>query len=214
MARINDIFSQALDANGAPLSGGKLYFYDSGTSTPKSTYSDEDLTTPNANPVILDAAGVPGDIFYSGSAKIVLKDADDVQLRVLDPVDACCASEGGGGGESTPYWTFVFPAKTATFDAVAGSFYFVDIDTAGADVTMTLPASPSQGDRVGYAATSFDINYNVIIDGGTKTILFGESGGAGTTVGAPMDLGYWGFSMIYNGTSWVLYESLNVIVDI
>ena len=35
MARINDIFSQALDANGAPLSGGKLYFTPQAPARPK-----------------------------------------------------------------------------------------------------------------------------------------------------------------------------------
>lgn len=45
-----------LDANGAPLSGGKLYTYLTGTSTPKATYSDSGGTL-NANPVILDAEG-------------------------------------------------------------------------------------------------------------------------------------------------------------
>ena len=45
-----------LDANGDPLSGGKLYTYLTGTSTPKATYSDSGGTI-NANPVILDAEG-------------------------------------------------------------------------------------------------------------------------------------------------------------
>ena len=45
-----------LDANGDPLSGGKLYTYLTGTSTSKATYSDSGGTL-NANPVILDAEG-------------------------------------------------------------------------------------------------------------------------------------------------------------
>ena len=45
-----------MDANGNPLSGGKLYTYLTGTSTPKATYSDSGGTL-NANPVILDAEG-------------------------------------------------------------------------------------------------------------------------------------------------------------
>lgn len=45
-----------LDANGDPLSGGKLHTYLTGTSTPKATYSDSGGTL-NANPVILDAEG-------------------------------------------------------------------------------------------------------------------------------------------------------------
>ena len=45
-----------LDANGKPLSGGKLYTYRTDTSTPKTTYSD-DSGTHNSNPVILDSEG-------------------------------------------------------------------------------------------------------------------------------------------------------------
>lgn len=48
---------QFVDANGVPYSGGKVYFYVPGTTTPKTTYQDEGLTTPNTNPVVLDSAG-------------------------------------------------------------------------------------------------------------------------------------------------------------
>lgn len=42
---------------GAPLVGGKLWTYVSGTTTPQATYTDKALTTPQTNPVILDARG-------------------------------------------------------------------------------------------------------------------------------------------------------------
>ena len=45
-----------MDANGNPASGGKLYTYKTGTSSPKDTYSDSSGTL-NANPVILDSEG-------------------------------------------------------------------------------------------------------------------------------------------------------------
>lgn len=38
--------------------GYKLYTYDSGTSTPKTTYTDQAATTPNTNPITLDAQGM------------------------------------------------------------------------------------------------------------------------------------------------------------
>ena len=47
---------QFFDDQGAPLAGGLLYSYLSGTSTPHATYSDA-AGTPNANPLVLDAAG-------------------------------------------------------------------------------------------------------------------------------------------------------------
>lgn len=48
---------QFTDANGAPLAGGKVYFYQPGTLTPSPTYQDPNDTVLNSNPVLLDSAG-------------------------------------------------------------------------------------------------------------------------------------------------------------
>lgn len=63
--------------------GGKVYTYEAGTTTPAKTYQDATLTTANTNPVILDANG-QADIFYSGHYKIVVCDANGVQLYSAD----------------------------------------------------------------------------------------------------------------------------------
>jgi hypothetical protein len=81
-----------LDNNGEPLSGGKLYFYETGTTTPKDTYSDSAETIANTNPVLLDAAGRQPDIFFSGYAKIVIKTSADVQIDSSDPVGEAAVS--------------------------------------------------------------------------------------------------------------------------
>lgn len=47
--------TQFTDANGLPLSGGKLYAYYDGTSTPAVTYNQNGIA--NSNPIILDSAG-------------------------------------------------------------------------------------------------------------------------------------------------------------
>src|ERR1700752_3184743 len=52
---------------GSIYSGAKAFFYRTGTSTPKNTYSDAALTTPNSNPVIADAGGLFGPIFLDTS---------------------------------------------------------------------------------------------------------------------------------------------------
>lgn len=77
------------DSNGDPLSGGKLYFYESGTSTPLNTYSDEARTVANTNPVVADSAGRFGDIYLlSQDYKVILKDSDDATIWTADPVAA------------------------------------------------------------------------------------------------------------------------------
>ena len=53
-----------MDANGNPLAGGKIHTYLTGTSTPKTTYSNS-TGTANTNPVILDAEGY-ADIWLDG----------------------------------------------------------------------------------------------------------------------------------------------------
>ncbi len=64
---------QFCDANGQPLAGGSVAFYEVGTTTPKGTYQDQGLTIPNSNPVILDSAG-RATIWGSGNFRQVLYD--------------------------------------------------------------------------------------------------------------------------------------------
>lgn len=59
MATVNFTNPRArfLDENGNPLSGGRVFFYEAGTSTPKTVYSDYKGTIPADNPLSLDAEG-------------------------------------------------------------------------------------------------------------------------------------------------------------
>lgn len=80
-------YQTVINNTGVPLPGALLYFYASGTDTPLNTYSDVGLTTPNANPVVADAAGVFGNIFLSSAAyKVVLKDSNLDEIWTADPV--------------------------------------------------------------------------------------------------------------------------------
>lgn len=74
------------DANNDPLSGGKLYSYVAGTTTPLATYADEGEESANSNPVILDANGEANIWLSTGSYKFVLTDADDVIQWTVDNV--------------------------------------------------------------------------------------------------------------------------------
>ena len=57
MARIVGAFEQFFDINGDPLVEGKLYFYASGSTTPKNTYADVAGTSVEKFKEILEAAG-------------------------------------------------------------------------------------------------------------------------------------------------------------
>ena len=76
-----------VDANGNPRAGAKLYTYETGTSTPKPTYSDAGLTVANANPIISDADGYFSDIFLaSGAYRFRLTTSADAQIWQADDI--------------------------------------------------------------------------------------------------------------------------------
>lgn len=80
--------TQFFDAAGEPLSGGKLNFYITGTTTRANTYSDVTLVSANANPVVFDSAGRTGNVFLDPAItyRVVLTDADDVVIWTADDV--------------------------------------------------------------------------------------------------------------------------------
>ena len=81
---------QFFDNNGDPLTGGKLYSYQAGTTTPQVTYTTVAGNVPHSNPIILDAAGrVPtGEIWLTSGQnyKFILKTSAEVTLATWDNI--------------------------------------------------------------------------------------------------------------------------------
>lgn len=79
--------AQLLDNSGNILSGGKIYTYAAGTTTPAVTYTSVSGLTANSNPIILNSAGrVPYEIWLTDgqSYKFVLKDSNDTLIATYD----------------------------------------------------------------------------------------------------------------------------------
>ena len=79
--------NQEFDENGNPLVGAQLFFYTVGTTTKKTIYSDAALSVVSANPIISDSGGYFPDVFLArDNYKIVLKDANNVEIYTKEPV--------------------------------------------------------------------------------------------------------------------------------
>lgn len=86
------------DNSGNPLTSGKVYTYIPATTTPKTTWQDAAETIPNANPVILDAAG-RALILGEGTYRQIVKDRNN--NLIWDAVTSSTGSSGGGGSTAT-----------------------------------------------------------------------------------------------------------------
>lgn len=88
---------QFFDSNGVILSGGKLYTFAAGTTTPAATYTSSTGVTPHANPIILDSAGrVPGgEIWLSDGVdyKFVIYTALDILIGTYDNVSTSVGAD-------------------------------------------------------------------------------------------------------------------------
>ncbi|KKN77948.1 hypothetical protein LCGC14_0355130 [marine sediment metagenome] len=118
---------QPVDSNGDIYSGGLLNFYVTGTTTRLDTYSDNALSSANANPVVADSAGRFGEIFLKPQDyKVVLTDSDASTIFTADPVhgDAQDVSSGTSGqflqttgATSDPQWANVEVGKSGIINA-------------------------------------------------------------------------------------------------
>lgn len=79
--------AQLFDNSGNVLTGGKIYTYAAGTTTPATTYTSSNGITANSNPIILNSAGrVPYEIWLTDGSvyKFVLKDSNDTLIATYD----------------------------------------------------------------------------------------------------------------------------------
>jgi len=118
LSPVGGVAAQFFTNSGVILSGGKLYTYAAGTTTPQATYTSSSGSTNHTNPIILDSAGrVPGgEIWLSASPyKFVLNTSADVLIATYDNVSGIGAASYQvnnftGTGSQT-----VFTLSTASF---------------------------------------------------------------------------------------------------
>ncbi len=181
--RILDQFPVFLDRLGVPASGGRLEFYDSGTTTPKNVYGDPDLTVNNGPTVLIGTDGrAVDDIWGDGSYYIRLVAADNTLIADADDV----AIPGGSGA--------VIPALSAgkflTNDGAVMSWASIlqvpdptgqagkVLGTDGANTIWQTPATPVNGTSdVDVSTTGFSIN------DGTHKVLIQTGSGTAPNVG-------------------------------
>ena len=91
LSPVGGVAAQFFTNTGAVLTGGKIYTYAAGTTTPAITYTSASGSTAWTNPIVLDAAGRvsgSGEIWLTDgiSYKFVLKDITDVLIATYDNI--------------------------------------------------------------------------------------------------------------------------------
>lgn len=145
---------KATDSAGVPYSGGKLYTYQAGTSTAKYAYTDVNLSTVAANPIILDSSGEAA-VYLKGKYKLVLKTSADVTVWTLDNV------QGMGDWEEGKY--YVDASETDQGVTGAGNSIAAHLSTIGSDNAILKLANSS-----GSATTSYTVSTAITIPANVK----------------------------------------------
>lgn len=107
---------QWVDANGNPYSGGKLFTYDAGTSTKKTTYTTDAGAVANSNPIVLNSAGqCPSGVYgTTGAYKLVLAPSTDSDPP-LSPIWTQDGVAGVNDVAATPVDQWISSSLTPTY---------------------------------------------------------------------------------------------------
>jgi hypothetical protein len=100
--------AQFFDNNGNVLSGGKIYTYQAGTTTPLATYTANSESAFHTNPIILDSAGrVPsgGEIWLQLGVgyKFVLRTSAEVLIATYDNIPSSAQPPAANDADSIMY---------------------------------------------------------------------------------------------------------------
>lgn len=155
LSPVGGVAAQFFDNNGDPLTGGKLYTYAAGTTTPAATYATSAGVTPWTNPIVLDAAGrVPnsGEIWLTNGQvyKFVLKTSADVQLWSADNVSGIndfsslqpIIYNSTGDGVTVAFTLASAPSNENTTNVYVNGVYQQKNTYSVAGVTLTFSEAP------------------------------------------------------------------------
>lgn len=210
------------------VAGGSIEFYDAGTTTPRTVYSDRGLTSSLGSVVYLDSGGHP--VASSGSStkvivfvaatggtgenllKLVVKDSGGVTLATYDNVQvAQDTSTVGAGGADGAIETIV--SKTSDYTIVeADDGTVFNCNPTGGTFTMTLPNG-----------TGLSIGYEVTIrHAGNQTTnpvkiasVAGQAiaRGAASSTADALKRGGESVRLTWNGAGWVIVDNINADIS-
>lgn len=155
------------DANDNPVSGATIEFYSAATTTPKTVYSDSDLTIPIGTSVTTDAGGYPTSggnktlVYVDTAYKVIIKDADGAVIATHDRVPGPVG--GSTSSTSTASTTFgmgvgdVKISSAATPDAGFIRLAETEQSLLKADYPDLTAWCAAQGYPWGSTSTTFDI---------------------------------------------------------
>jgi len=111
LSPVGGVAAQFFTNTGSVLTGGKIYSYAAGTTTPAPTYTTNAGNVAHPNPIILNAAGrVPtGQVWLDGNFlyKFVLTDANNVLIATYDNLSGLSTSGQAGYITATQAQTVV-----------------------------------------------------------------------------------------------------------
>ena len=151
LSPVGGVAAQFFTNTGAVLTGGKLYTYAAGTTTPLASYTTNSGNVARTNPVVLDAAGrVPsgGEIWIQPvSYKFVLTDSNDVLIATYDNISGIGAAEYqvqrfvGTGSQTIFTLSSASLGENFTFVYINGVYQQKDTYTVSG-TTLTFSTAP------------------------------------------------------------------------
>ena len=195
---------QFFDNSGNILSGGLIYQYQAGSSTPLATYTTNAGTVPNSNPIILNSAGrCDNEIWMQVgySYKLVLQTSTGVTLQTLDnlyPILQTATGSGatipagliaiwsGATGSIPTGWTLCngsngTPDLRNSFVIGAGSTYAVGATGGSANAIVVSHTH----DIVNVASTGVTTSFSSVTGTASGVVTTNSAGASGTNANLP-----------------------------
>jgi hypothetical protein len=158
---VGGVAAQFFDNSGNVLTGGKLYTYQAGTTTPQASYTTSAGNVARTNPIVLNAAGrVPdsGEIWITSQAyKFVLETSTNVLIATYDNVVA--AGSGSytvqnftGDGTTVAFTLTSAPASENATNVYINGVYQQKNTYSVAGAVLTFSQAPP-------VTSSIEVNY-------------------------------------------------------
>jgi len=153
--------AQFFDNNGNPLSGGKIYTYEAGTTTPLASYTSSTGVTAHTNPIVLDSGGrVPGgEIWIAANTlyKFVLETSAGVLIATYDNVGSsfnatAIIANFTGNGSTVAFTLASAPAGENSTNVYINGVYQQKNTYSVAGAVLTFSEAPP-------VTSSIEVNY-------------------------------------------------------